>query len=90
MSKDELVVLLGTLDRGEAVDACREYLKSCGYYVSCLWGIDDVQGGWECDDDEAQEVLDKVMRSEWIFQQTWETIADVCEHEGYKKITDEE
>lgn len=59
----------------QAMDA----LKSLGYYVDNLWHIDDVKNNAdnvEMDDDDAYEVLDRVMQSEWWVSKTFEIMYD--------------
>jgi hypothetical protein len=49
-------------------------LKSLGYYVDNLWHIDDVQQNYKLDNDDAYEVLDTVMQSEWMISNIFEMI----------------
>ena len=49
-------------------------LKSLGYYVDNLWHIDDVQHNYKLDNDDAYEVLDRILQSEWMMSNIFEMI----------------
>jgi hypothetical protein len=59
-------------------------LKSLGYYVDNLWHIDDVQQNYKLDNDDAYEVLDTVMQSEYMISNIFEMI-----HLEVKELKDE-
>jgi frataxin-like iron-binding protein CyaY len=63
-------------------------LKSKGYYTDNLWQIDDVKGKFECDDDEAQEVLDNAFNNEATYDQIWLSIEYAGEHFGLEQKDD--
>jgi hypothetical protein len=39
-------------------EQAKQVLRDAGYYVDNLWHVNDVMDRWECDEHEAQEVLD--------------------------------
>jgi hypothetical protein len=39
-------------------EQAKQVLRDAGYYVDNLWHVNDVMDRFECDEDEAQEVLD--------------------------------
>ncbi len=51
-----------------------EVLTIEGYYVEKPWHIEDVQQNYDCTDEEAMEVLEKVFSNEYINQQIFESI----------------
>ena len=57
----------------ETVDECeldaKKELEAYGYYTENLWSVEDVKNKFTCSDDEAQEVLDGVMQSDYIMEQ---------------------
>jgi hypothetical protein len=63
----------------------RENLKSHGYFVTNLWHIDDVMDKYYCDKEEAYEVLEKVLLSDYMMVQIWENIDGVAKQLGYEK-----
>ncbi len=55
----------------------KAFLRMQGYYVDNLWHIDDVKNNAddvEMDDDDAYEVLDRVMQSEYMVSTIFEMI----------------
>jgi hypothetical protein len=64
--------------RKEINDA-KELLRKEGYYISNLWRIWDVQERYDCDDDDAYEVLDRAVSSEYIQERIFELINDIAE-----------
>lgn len=39
-------------------EQAKQVLRDTGYYVDNLWHVNDVMDRWECDEHEAQGVLD--------------------------------
>jgi len=58
------------ITKEQAIDT----LKSLGYYVDNLWHIDDVQQNYNLDNDDAYEVLDRIMQSEYMVSSIFEMI----------------
>lgn len=56
----------------------RDELASRGFYTNNLWHIDDIKQNYECYDEDAQEILDKVMCSERITMEIFTFIDEVC------------
>ena len=52
----------------------RDELASRGFYTNSLWHVDDVMQNYKVSFTEAQEILDKVMHSDWVTLQIFETI----------------
>ena len=53
------------------VENARAILRENGFYVENLWHVDDVKGKYECDDDDAYEILDNALSNEATFEQIW-------------------
>ena len=66
------------------VNEAKEFLKSKGYYVDNLWQIDDAKSVFQCTNEQAYEIMDKVMNNERIMNEIWETITIIGEDFGYK------
>lgn len=56
----------------------RQELELRGYYTQNLWHVDDVMKNYDCESEDAQELLDKVMTSEWITEQIFIAIDEVA------------
>ena len=56
------------------VEEAKKILKENGYYIENLWHISDVQQNYKLDDDDAYNVLDRVMQSEYIMNEVFEMI----------------
>lgn len=54
-------------------------LRRAGFYVDTLWTIQDVSNKFECDAEQAQAVLDRVMNDDWVMEQIQEAIYVVGE-----------
>ena len=64
----------------------RKALMDAGYYVGNLWHIDDVQDKFEdISDDDAQDILDEVLTSDWITERIQERIYDIGTDRGYNE-----
>ena len=69
MSNDKLIYL-----REASTESLRAELELRGYYTKNLWHVDDVMQNYKVSFTEAQEILDKVMHSDWVTLQIFETI----------------
>ena len=56
------------------IKEAKKILKEYGFYVDNLLSIYDVQDHYECTDIEAMGVLDTVMSSKWLVENTSEMI----------------
>jgi hypothetical protein len=70
----------------QEVENARKVLKENGYFVENLWSINDVKGRYNCNDDQAQEVLDKALTNEATMEQIWFAIHDIAYDEGFELI----
>ena len=80
--------LLKNLDdmEDEEINKALKLLEESGYYVNNLWHIDDVQSKFECDEDDAFEILDKVVGGEWAIEQINERIYRYGYDENFTEI----
>ena len=51
-------------------------LRSNGYYVDNMWGREDVREKFHCTDEEADEILDNALNSDWICERIQDAIFD--------------
>ena len=59
-------------------EALMKELELRGYYTKNLWQTDDVMQNYDCTPEDAQELLDKVMTSEWIIEEIFVAINEVA------------
>ena len=51
------------------VEQAKKVLTDAGFYVGNLWSIQDVQDRYKCDDETAQDILDKSLTNEATMEQ---------------------
>ena len=75
------------MDKLKDIDSndLRDELASRGFYTNNLWHVDDVKQNYECSDEDALEILDRVMQSEWIGQEIFASIDEVCAGHAHAK-----
>jgi hypothetical protein len=64
-------------------------LHDAGYLTNNLWHIDDVMDNFECTEEQAMEVLNKVMTSSYVINAVFELINDECAAREYKSKFEE-
>lgn len=68
------------------IEEAKAILKQAGYYVDNLWHVDDVKSRFECDEDDAQEVLDSALKNEATMEQIWYAILESGRAEGLQEL----
>ena len=76
--KDELQDIIFKSEMNDAIRLC---FKKQGYFVDNLWHLNDVSDRFDCTDDEAYEVLTKVLQSDYIMESIHEAICQVAQDE---------
>ena len=61
------------------IEKAKQLLKEAGYYVGNLWSISDVNIDFICTPQQAQEVLEQAINSDYIKGVINETISMVAE-----------
>jgi energy-converting hydrogenase A subunit M len=67
------------------VQDAKNLLKEHGYYVDNLWCVADVIQRYECTEEEAQEVLEKALNYESVYELVWEGISYEAEDMNLKR-----
>ena len=63
------------------------YLESQGYFTANLWHVDDVKQNYDVSDEEALDVLEDTMTSNWVTSQIFEEIDILAEeYRWYKQL----
>jgi hypothetical protein len=71
------------------VEEAKAVLKANGYFVDNLWHVEDVKSKFNCDDDEAQYVLEQSLTNEATMEQIWFSIDEFGEMENLKPVIEE-
>jgi hypothetical protein len=58
------------------VEEAKAVLKANGYFVDNLWHVEDVKSKFNCDDEEAQDVLLESLTNEATMEQIWFSIEE--------------
>ena len=53
------------------IEQAKTVLKNAGYFVDNLWSVADVQGIFECSQEEAMTVLNRALTNEATMEQIW-------------------
>ena len=85
--KDELQDIIFKSEMNDAIRLC---LKKQGYFVDNLWHLNDVSDRFDCTDDEAYEVLSKVLQSDYIMGSIHEAICQVAQDEFNLKFKNDD
>ena len=62
------------------IEQAKQVLREAGYFVDNLWRIEDVQGNYNCTDEQAMEVLEGALFNDYVM----ETIFGVIDEEVFK------
>ena len=86
-------IMMGKLTeelRLSKIETAKKYLESQGYFTANLWNVDDVKQSYDVSDEEALDVLEDAMTSDWVTSQIFEAIDIVAEEEGHQLLKKEE
>ena len=67
------------------IEQAKQVLKNNGYYIGNLWHVDDVKNKYICDDETAQNILNKSLTTEYIIQDIFNEIDARCKNLKLKK-----
>lgn len=77
------------MGRQKEIEKAKQTLAKYGYYTKSLWVNFDVQMNFECDDEQALKVLDKVLCSEAVVEYIFNSIKLQAEEMNLKPVEDE-
>jgi hypothetical protein len=72
------------------IEQAKAILKQHGYFVDNLWTVDDVTYRYDCNVEEAQEVLDNALTNEATMEQIFLSIDLACDWFDIKLKEDNE
>ena len=67
------------------IDNAKKYLESQGFFTANLWHTDDVCQNYNVDQDEALDIIEDAMTSNWMISNIFEAIDIIAEENGYKR-----
>ena len=67
------------------IDNAKKYLESQGFFTANLWHTDDVCQNYNVNQDEALDLIEDAMTSDWMISNTFEAIDIIAEENGYKR-----
>jgi hypothetical protein len=67
----------------------RQELELRGHYTQNLWHVDDVMQNYDCESEDAQEILDRAMTSEYITTAIFTEIDEISCGMFAPKISDQ-
>tara|TARA_S200002703_G_scaffold159022_1_gene171063 strand:+ start:1626 stop:1865 length:240 start_codon:yes stop_codon:yes gene_type:complete len=67
----------------------RQELELRGHYTQNLWHVDDVMQNYDCESEDAQEILDRAMTSEYITTAIFTEIDEISVGMFAPKTTDQ-
>jgi len=73
-----------TAETLNAIDDAKKLLKEHGYFVDNLWQTEDVKMNYHCTEDEAQEVLERALTYDSVYELVWEGIKYEAEEMNLK------
>ena len=73
------------MSKFKTVEEAKAFLTENGYYTDNLWCVEDVQNNYDCDEDQAQEILDQALTNEATMEQIWFALNYHAEEEGLIK-----
>jgi hypothetical protein len=67
----------------------KTFLERNGFFTDNLWSVADVQGVFNCTDEQALEILKKALTNEATMEQIQLSIREFGEMAGYEEIEEE-
>jgi len=67
------------------INFAKQLLRDNGYFVDNLWQTCDVTNNYDCTEEEAQEVLEKALNYESVYELVWEGISYEAEDMNLKR-----
>jgi hypothetical protein len=68
------------------IQQAKKVLEKHGYLIHHMWNIVDITVNFDCTDEQAEYVLDRVLSSESVNSDIWETITNECNALNLKPI----
>ena len=69
----------------QEIQKAKDLLQDNGYFIANLWRNEDVTENYECEEDDAQEVLEGALTNEAVRESIWYAIDFHAEEIGLKR-----
>jgi hypothetical protein len=69
----------------QEIQKAKDLLESKGYFTYNLWQTEDVKSRYECEEDDAQEVLERALTNGAVMESIWYAIDVHAEEIGLKR-----
>jgi hypothetical protein len=66
------------------IEKAKEFLKLKGYFTNILWNTDDVTMNYDCTEEQAMRVLERVFNNEYVNEQIFESIKIIADSMNLK------
>jgi hypothetical protein len=66
------------------IEKAKQFLKSKGYFTHALWNTDDVTMNYDCTEEQAMRVLERVFNNEYVNEQIFESIKIIADSMNLK------
>ena len=67
------------------ISQAKALLEKEGYFTANLWHTDDVCQNYKVNQDQALDLIEDAMTSDWMVANIFETIDIIAEENGYKR-----
>ena len=71
------------------ISQAKALLEKEGYFTANLWHTDDVCQNYKVNQDQALDLIEDAMTSDWMVANIFETIDIIAEENGYKNKREE-
>lgn len=72
--------------RAIEIENAKQLLRSEGYFVDNLWQTEDVKINYQCTEEQAQKVLNRVLQYDAIYELVWDGIKYEAENMKLKNV----
>jgi hypothetical protein len=67
------------------IENAKDLLKANGYQTYNLWHVDDVMLRYECNLDEAMDIIEQAVTHEWVIEQVLYIVGSLASEYGLKR-----
>jgi hypothetical protein len=67
------------------IENAKDLLKANGYQTYNLWHVDDVMLRYECNLDEAMDIIEQALTNEWVIEQVFYVVGSLASEYGLKR-----
>lgn len=68
----------------DEIEEAKQVLAKNGYFVAIMFTVDDVQNNYDCTDEEAFKVLEKVFQNKYVDQEISDAVKIIADSMNLK------